>query len=59
MRKDRGLWILEIAEVKSSDTGVEQMGRYQRARLFASQKFLSGLFGVSSKFFSLTPDSES
>lgn len=51
--KDRTGWILEIGEVKSSVVGEEQMLRTQRFRLFASQRFLSGLFGHRSKLLRL------
>lgn len=46
---DREGWIIEIGEVKSSSVGVEQMIRSQRSRLFASQHFISGIFGHRSR----------
>ena len=54
VRKDRGgEWLLEIGEVKSSIIGSEMMIRGQRARLFGSQKFLSGIFGFPSRLIRL------
>lgn len=53
LRKDRAGWLVEIAEVKSSETGTEKMLQGQRRRLFGAQKFLSGLFGSRSKLISL------
>lgn len=53
VRKERGEWILEVGEVKSSEIGIEMMIRGQRARLFAAQKFLSGIFGFPSKLIRL------
>ena len=53
IQKDHEGWILEIGEVKSSQTGHEMTIRGQRTRLFAAQKFLSGLFGHRSKLINL------
>lgn len=53
IRKDRDGWLLEIGEVKSSEVGAFQMERFQKMRLYASQKFLSGLFGFRSKLIRL------
>lgn len=53
IRKDRDGWLLEIGEVKSSEVGAFQMERFQKARLYAAQKFLSGLFGFRSKLIRL------
>lgn len=54
LKKDRSGWLIEIAEVKSSDMGAESMLRGQRSRLFSSIKFLSGIFGHRSKFLLLS-----
>jgi hypothetical protein len=54
MGKDKTGWLIEIAEVKSSDIGIESVMRGQRSRLFASVKFLTGIFGYRSKFILLT-----
>jgi hypothetical protein len=53
LNKDQMGWIVEIGEVKSSQTGVEQMELFQRKRLFSAQNFLSGLFGHRTKFIRL------
>ncbi len=53
IRKDREGWLLEIGEVKSSEVGAFQMERFQKMRLYAAQKFLSGLFGFRSKLIRL------
>lgn len=53
MKKDREGWLIEIAEVKSSDIGVENILRGQRRRLFSAQNFLSGVFGFRSRFIRL------
>jgi hypothetical protein len=42
-------WVLELGEVKSSDMGLEQMGRSQKKRLLNSLHFLGGLFGHATK----------
>src|SRR4051812_17110668 len=49
IKKDREGWILEIAEVKSSEVGEQQMERFQKQRLFGTQSFLSGIFGFRSR----------
>ena len=54
IRKDREGWIIEIAEVKSSSIGRENFLRGQRARLFESANFLSGIFGHRSKLILLS-----
>ena len=53
LKKDREGWVLEVGEVKSSEIGVEQMGRSQMKRLLVAQKFLSGLFGHRTKLVRL------
>lgn len=53
IKKDREGWILEIGEVKSSMVGEEQMERFQKRRLFSSQRFLAGLFGHRTKLVSM------
>ena len=45
MTKNRGEWLIEIGEVKSSSTGLLMMGQQQRFRLNDSLKFLTALFG--------------
>jgi hypothetical protein len=54
LRKDSQGWIIEVAEVKSSEIGLEMILRGQRSRLFSSIKFLSGIFGHRSKFILLS-----
>lgn len=53
IRKDRDGWLIEIGEVKSSEVGAFQMERFQKLRLYAAQKFLSGIFGFRSKLIRL------
>lgn len=53
IKKERGDWVIEIGEVKSSETGVEQMERFQKVRLLSSQRFLSALLGHRSKLIRL------
>lgn len=53
LKKDREGWLIEIAEVKSSDIGIENLLRGQRQRLFSAQNFLSGVFGFRSRFIRL------
>lgn len=53
IRKDKQGWLIELGEVKSSHVGVEQMERSQKRRLFASQQFLSGIFGHRSRLISM------
>ncbi|MCM2348480.1 MAG: hypothetical protein NDI69_00575 [Bacteriovoracaceae bacterium] len=53
IRKDKDGWLLEIAEVKSSEVGEEQFLRFQKSRLMNAQKFLAGLFGHRSKLIRL------
>ncbi len=43
-------WTLEIAEVKSSATGVAALERGQRKRIISAGNFLCGIFGCSMKF---------
>lgn len=54
LSKDRTGWLIEVAEVKSSEVGKEAVIFGQRSRLFSSVKFLSGIFGHRSKFVLLT-----
>lgn len=54
--KDRQGWMLELGEVKSSMVGVEQMQRRQKGRLFATQRFLSAVFGHRSRLIPLLND---
>lgn len=51
--KKQGEWLMEIAEVKSSQVGEENFLRSQRKRLNAAQGFLSGLLGMKSKLTKL------
>jgi hypothetical protein len=53
IKKDRSGWMIEIAEVKSSHTGVEGMARSQRRRLLDAQTFLCQLFGHRSRLINL------
>ncbi|HXH75166.1 MAG TPA: hypothetical protein VNJ08_09395 [Bacteriovoracaceae bacterium] len=53
LTKDRAGWLLEIAEVKSSETGLLQMELFQKKRLYSTQHFLAGLFGCRTKLISL------
>jgi hypothetical protein len=46
-------WVIEIAEVKSSDMGVENFERGQRKRIVSAGNFLSGMFGYPVKFIRL------
>ena len=54
LKKDRQGWVIEIAEVKSSQMGANAILRGQRSRIFHSIKFLSGIFGHRSKFILLS-----
>lgn len=51
--KDKEGWLIELAEVKSSEVGEEAMMKFQKKRLFAAQNFLSGIFGHRSKLIRL------
>jgi hypothetical protein len=53
VKKSQHVWLLEIAEVKSSEIGEWQMAKTQIGRLYATQKFLSALFGFPSKLIRL------
>ena len=53
LNKDSEGWIIEIGEVKSSELGQLQMARFQKDRLSASQRFLSGVFGFRGKLVCL------
>lgn len=50
LNKDKQGWMLEVAEVKSSQTGAEASLRGQRSRIFSAQNFLSSLLGVRTRF---------
>ena len=52
LKKNEG-WIINIAEVKSSDLGQMQMQKSQKYRLISSQNFLSSIFGIPSAFMNL------
>lgn len=53
LQKDKEGWILEVGEVKSSEIGVASMEHFQKRRLFSSQRFLAGLFGLRTKLISM------
>lgn len=53
LKKDRQGWVVEVAEVKSSQLGVEQMARSQMRRLLAAQSFLAALMGHRTKLVRL------
>lgn len=49
MKKNReGEWIIEVGEVKSSETGSQMLLRGQASRIRATVNFISGIFGSSS-----------
>jgi hypothetical protein len=48
MKKKNG-WVIEIAEVKSSVTGVLALERGQRKRIISAGNFLSAIFGAPTK----------
>jgi hypothetical protein len=48
MKKKNG-WVIEIAEVKSSVTGVLALERGQQKRIISAGKFLSAIFGAPTK----------
>jgi hypothetical protein len=50
MRKLKSGWVIEILEVKSSLIGLSSLQMGQRKRIFDAQRFISALFGHSSKF---------
>lgn len=54
LQKDKEGWVIEVAEVKSSDLGAQAIIRGQRSRIFHAIKFLSGIFGHRSKFILLS-----
>lgn len=59
-RKNRdGSWIIEVGEVKSSETGTEMLLRGQRKRLLSAINFLAGIFGYSAKLILLKKDNSS
>jgi hypothetical protein len=45
IKKDRGEWLIELGEVKSSSAGLQMMGIKQRFRLYDSLRFITSLFG--------------
>lgn len=49
LTKDSEGWVVELAEVKSSNVGLETMERAQKRRLMSSQQFLASLFGHRTK----------
>jgi hypothetical protein len=51
--KEKGAWMIELGEVKSSCVGEEQWFRRQKSRLQKSQIFLSALLGHSGRIFSI------
>ena len=53
LRKDHEGWLIEVGEVKSSEVGELHMSLFQKNRLYAAQRFLSGLFGLRSKLIRL------
>jgi hypothetical protein len=53
LNKEKLGWVVEIAEVKSSEVGAQAMERNQKQRLYSSQTFLSGLFGHRTRLISL------
>lgn len=53
LKKDKNGWIIEVAEVKSSEVGIEGMERFQIMRLYSCQNFLSSIFGFPSKLIRL------
>jgi hypothetical protein len=57
IRKDPEGWLIELGEVKSSQVGAFQMERFQKLRLYAAQKFLSGVFGFRSRLVRLLGES--
>lgn len=54
LKKDQLDWVLEIAEVKSSEMGKLQMEKNQKIRLMHTQKFLSSLLGHRTKLICMT-----
>lgn len=57
LKKNRdGIWLIEVGEVKSSKMGTEMLLRGQRKRLYSAIKFLSGIFGYSSRLILLGRD---
>lgn len=49
LEKKNNNWILEVAEVKSSAVGVENLARAQYRRIRGAQNFLAGILGVSTR----------
>jgi hypothetical protein len=49
LREDKGGWIVEIGEVKSSQLGFANMEAHQKGRIMSTQSFLSALFGHRTK----------
>lgn len=48
--KDQEGWVIEMAEVKSSQLGLDFMQNQQKLRLLGSGKFIAGLLGTRLKF---------
>jgi hypothetical protein len=53
INKCHGAWVLELAEVKSSQMGHQQMLRGQQGRISCAQQFLAGVFGMNSSLIHL------
>jgi hypothetical protein len=51
--KMSGEWVVDVAEVKSSDIGAEMLSRDQGRRLSNSVKFIGGLLGYKTKLIKL------
>lgn len=56
LRKVKEEWRIEIAEVKSSQTGMVAILRGQRRRILSAANFLSGIFGYPAVFKVLTKE---
>ena len=54
VKKDRGEWLIEVGEVKSSSDGIMMMSKSQRYRLNDSQKFLTAVFGHRGRILTLS-----
>ena len=53
LKKFNGKWIVEMAEVKSSQMGRDQMLIGQQGRLCLAQQFLAGIFGHTTRLIYL------
>lgn len=58
LEKKNNNWILEVAEVKSSVMGVENLARSQYKRIREAQNFLAGIFGVATRLRHLPLEEE-